>query len=646
MPPGEKNQDRNKLNRLEELKGRLFSKDYEMRIERHDAFTRHKPKNIPDSWQSAQEGMSNFGEKFFMKTSLFKKLFIFSLSFLLLAMVYGSYMFFAGGNTVSPENIEISVFGNAYTSGGEELSLQLEITNKNSSPLQLVDLVLEYPKSSSANLQDTERIRVSLGTIPAGTVRSENVKLTLFGEQGSTKQIKISLEYRVEGSNAIFVKTKLYDVSINSTPINLSVEAPDSISPNQELTLVIKASLNATKPSPAILVSADYPVGFAFTEASPKPSFGNNVWNLGDLSPGAEKTITIKGRMLDVSDGEEKTFHIFTGSQSSTNKSNLDVVFNSIGHTVAIKKSAVEARLSVNGAYQREYSVDTATPINAEITWANNLETKINDLVITAKISGNAVDKKKIDGGSGFYDSAGGTITWDRNSESRFREVSPGESGSVSFFIPPVSVFGSSGGILVDPLVNIEISISGKQELSGYEVTTLNSSTSSTVRIASDVGFATKALYYSGPFANSGPIPPKAEKKTTYTVVWSLTNTANNISKGTVRSSLPQWVSFAGAFTPSGENFAYNASTRELVWNVGRIPKGTGVSLPSKEISFQIIFAPSLSQVGTVPIIVNEAVLTGHDDFANVDVKATKAPLYTRLSNDPAFPTGGERVVE
>ena len=50
----------------------------------------------------------------------------------------------------------------------------------------------------------------------------------------------ISLEYRVPGSNAIFVKNEPYSVTINSTPINLSVDAPATVSPNQVITLDVK----------------------------------------------------------------------------------------------------------------------------------------------------------------------------------------------------------------------------------------------------------------------------------------------------------------------------------------------------------------------------------------------------------------------
>ncbi|MES2315468.1 MAG: hypothetical protein V4486_01900 [Patescibacteria group bacterium] len=643
MEPGEGD----KLNRIEELKRKLFSRNYQTKIEHRESFTDMKTPNIPASWGEGVQVAKDLGEKFFQKTTFFKKFFLFSLGIFVLALGYASYMFFVSGNTVSNDNIDISILGNAFTAGGEELPLQISVTNKNTSPLQLVDLVVEYPKSSETlSGSDTERIRESLGTIDAGAIRNENIKVVLFGEQGTVRPIKVSIEYRVEGSNAIFVKEKSYDVNINSTPINLSVDAPETASSNDEISFNIKAALNATRPAEKILLKVDYPVGFQFVKANPMPSFGNGVWDLGDLAPGAEKNISIEGRMLDVFDGEEKIFKIWTGTQSAADKAAIDVVFNSLEQKITIKKPQIEAGLYIDGVHQREYQGYSNTPITGEIRYANNLDTTINDMQIRATITGNAINRKTINAQQGFFDSSTNTIVWDKNSSSKFQEVNPGDSGSVTFSFTPLSLLSASDGLLSSPSINIDVKISGKQAQEGYDTQNLSNTESSVIKIISDSGLATKALYFSGPFKNTGPIPPQVEKETTYTVVWSLSNTANSISKAQVHSTLPSWVNFVGKFSPSTEDLTYNASTKEITWNVGNIPRGAGITTAGREISFVISLSPSLSQVNTAPTIINDAVLTGHDDFANVDVRVNKGSLTTRLVNDPDFPPSGDRVVE
>jgi hypothetical protein len=104
-------------------------------------------------------------------------------------------------------------------------------------------------------------------------------------------------------------------------------------------------------------------------------------------------------------------------------------------------------------------------------------------------------------------------------------------------------------------------------------------------------------------------------------------------------------MTFVGPFSPTDENLAYNASTKEIVWKVDRIGRGTGITGASRSVAFQVSFNPSLSQVGTAPLIINDAILTGHDDFANVDIRVNKSGLNTKLDNDSAFPANGDMVV-
>jgi hypothetical protein len=641
MPP----EDKEKLGKLEELKSKLFSRNFQTHLEHRDSFTELPKKDVKDFWEEKEKKATNVLEKFFTKQTVFKKFFIYSAVFFGLTLLYAGYIFFAGRNSVSNNNIDISILGNTFAAGGEELPLTVNITNKNPSPLELVDLVIEYPKGPGEDSSSTEHFRESLGEIAAGTMRSENVKLILYGEQGSIKDIKVSIEYRVAGSNAIFVKDKVYEVNITSTPINLTLDSPREVSPNQDVALKVTATLNSTNPAKAILVKLDYPSGFQFVNSTPLPAFGNNVWNLGDLAPGSEHEISISGKMVGVFDGEEKTFKVSTGEQSTANKYSIGVIFNAIAQTVTVKKPFVQADIFINGLNQAQYAIDAKTKVSGEIRYTNNLDTKVDNIVIKAKISGNAYDKRSVSASQGFYESSTNTITWDENSTRELRELNPGEGGSVNFNLSPISLFSASGGILASPTINIDVDISGREDVSGFAQNDLENSTSAVIHLISDVGFSTKALYYSGAFANTGPIPPVADQETTYTIVWTLSNTSNSISNVQIVSSLPAWATFLGKNSPADANLTYNASTKSIVWNADRIAKGAGLTSVSPAVSFQIAVKPSLSQVGESPNIINDAILTGHDDFANVDVRVTRNALTTQLTSDPQFQPGGGEVV-
>jgi len=636
MPP----ENEEKLNRLEEFKKKLWSKESPTKIEHRDTMSPPRELHVPESWGGGADPEAP--ERFFLKTSFFKKFFFFSLAFFVLAIGYASYMFFVGNNTVSAKNIDIFVQGSTFIGGGEELPLTIEIANRNNSSLEQVDLIVEYAKSS-AETQNVERQRQTIGTISAGGKKEVEIKAVIFGEQGSVRPIRIAIEYRVEGSNAIFIREKIYEVTISSTPVDLAFNAPTDASSNQDFSFELKVRQNATEPLSGMLLKLHYPPGFQFGSAVPAPTFGNDVWNLGDLSPGAESKIAVSGKMLDVFPGEEKVFRASVGLSSLTNKDEIEIALNSSEHSVTIEKSSVEARLYINGAYNKQSSVGAGSSVAGEIRYANNLETSLRDVQIRAKLSGSAYGQKGVEVRQGFYNSVENLITWDKNSLRELSEVNPGEQGSVEFSFFPLPLYSSSG-LIKDPAIDIEVSVSGIS--SGTEREELTSRERQSVRIASELGFAARALYYSGPLKNKGPIPPKVGQETTYTILWSLTNTANNVSNATIRTSLPPWSKFLGPIAPENASISYDASTKEIVWNVGEIPRGAGITGADITAAFQVSFTPSLSQVGTAPTLVNDAVLTGHDDFANVNVRVNKASLNTRLGSDPSFPPNGDRVVE
>ena len=637
--------DREKIHKLEDLKTKLFSKSYEPGIERRTDFRYHSKIDVADSWQD-ETNKTKIEADPVMKKSIFKKFFIFSIIFFALAMIFAGYEFFLGGNTISNDNIDISVLGNTFAAGGENLPLQVEIVNKNDSPLELADLVVEYPNGDTNTANNTATLRTSIGTIPAGATHMENVSVVLFGEQGSTQDLKISLEYRVENSNAIFVKETDFNVSISSAPINLTADLPTEASPDQEITLDVKATLNATQTASKMMLKVDYPVGFQFEKAVPAPTVNNDVWSLGDLAPGAERDISITGKLVDVADGESKTFHIWSGSQSDSDPSSIGIIFNSLAQTINIKKPFIEAQLYVNGAYQSDYVSDSKTSINGDIHWTNNLDTKVDNLKIVATISGNEADPKTIFSDKGFYNSATNTLTWDQNSDKDFVEVAPGASGVVSFSLAPLPLF-SANGLVSEPSISVNVSVSADQPLVGNATQSITNSESKTINIISDVNLKTQALYYSGAFTNTGPIPATVGQPTTYTIVWTLSNTANNISGAHVISTLPPWIDFVGPISPPSENLTYNPSTRQIDWNIGGIPPGTGISVGGRSVSFQITFTPSLSQVGTIPLLINDAILTGHDDFANVDVTVDKPSINTDISgSDTSFGSNDAKVIQ
>jgi hypothetical protein len=89
-----------------------------------------------------------------------------------------------------------------------------------------------------------------------------------------------------------------------------------------------------------------------------------------------------------------------------------------------------------------------------------------------------------------------------------------------------------------------------------------------------EVTLTSRALFSTGPFTNTGTLPPKAEEETTYTVLFTTGNTQNDIENARVTAVLGPNVSWVSA---SGEDISYNPSNNTVTWNLGTLASGASV---------------------------------------------------------------------
>ena len=166
------------------------------------------------------------------------------------------------------------------------------------------------------------------------------------------------------------------------------------------------------------------------------------------------------------------------------------------------------------------------------------------------------------------------------------------------------------------------------------------------IKITSEAVFTPNIVYFIGPFQNTGPLPPQVEKETTYTIAWTAVNSSNHISRATVRTVLPPYVRWTNLKAPSGEDVTFNEISREVIWNMGRLEAGVGVTLPPREVAFQVGFFPSVSQLNQTPTISGETSFSGVDEFTGAPIRLTSKALTISLNSDPNFVFTQAKVVE
>lgn len=512
------------------------------------------------------------------------------------------------------------------------------VANKNNADLEVANLSIQYPQGSH-DPEDPTRplsyVREELGSISAGREITRTARAILFGEQGEIQEIKVSIEYKVKGSNATFRKDKVFEVVIGETPVSMTISQPRFINSGDTFTTTITLTLNSSEPLGNVMVRSEYPYGYIVTKSSPAALHDDNIWLLGDMAPGDKKTLTIEGRLLG-ENNEERTFRFYAGvADPRSNDPEFGANLVSSFETIAISRPSVGLSMELNGDRGATYVAPAGQSVTARVSYQNNLSDKIVSPKLQVKLSGSALDRQSVTvQGDGFYNSQSNTITWNLESSNGSDELLPGENGAVSFSFSSLAG-GSSNSEIGVQAVLVGTSLNAGES----QITT---SLDRSVRISSQVTLSSRALFSTGPFANRGVLPPKAETETTYTVTLTAGNTQNDIKNAKVTATLGPNVEWLSA---KGNDISYNPSNNTITWNLGDLPSGTGFSSSAKEVSFQVALVPSLSQVGTAPTLVSGISLTGLDSFTSQTVTVTNSPISTRLTSDPQFVQGDDMVV-
>ncbi len=637
--------------KIDKLKSSLYSRGFTPDSPQESSHLESvKPQEVGGDWKVGEtaETLLRDTSRPQEKRSWIKILFITAAIFFLLSVATAVYMFYGGSSVVSSKNVDISVIGPISVPGGDDLVLDIVVHNKNNVSLESASLLVEYPLGTrvSADLEtELLRDRQELEAIPAGGIIKKTVKAVLFGEKESVKQIEISLEYRVVGSNATFVKELLYDVTISSAPVTLTVEYPVEVNASQQFQMTITAVSNSGQVIRNLLVKAEYPFGFRFDESEPKAISENNVWKLGDLDPASQRKIIIKGRIEGQSE-EERTFRFDTGIASSKNEKIIGVNFLSLLESILIKKPFIDLAISINFDSGPEYITSAGSKVHVSIEWFNTLPVNVLNGIIEMKLSGASLDRNSVVAqNGGFYRSIDNTVIWDKNTNEALSDIGARKTGVVNMDLN-ILKDPQALSLLRNPEILAEVTLKGTRFSSEGAPEEVMSTATKRIKVASNLNATGRLVYSTGPFTNKGPIPPKAEVETTYTATWTVTNSFNSVSGASLYTTLPPYVSWLNKVEPGTEHISFDPGTRQLVWNLDTVSAGTGVTRAARQVSFQLSFLPSLGQVNLSPNIVNVSKISGKDDFTGTTVEMSLPVMTTRLLTDPAMGIGHDQVVK
>lgn len=598
-----------------------------------------KMKPIADNWKPEplppeEDPYEKIMKKRNQQQSFFKKLFIFSIVFVLIAGGVFAYSLFNGKARLSGDHIQVTVQAKPFADSGEELSVQVMVVNENPVPVENARLILKYPTGNARNPDASRTIERNIGLLSSGEVRNELFTLNLYGEQGSVKDISALVEYRIAGSTAIFEKIAQAPVELRSAIASLVVQAPPSTLSGQVIPFRITFSGNSATVVQNALLIAEYPEGCIYQGSDKAPTYDGNVWVLGNLNPGTQQEFTLNLFCTGIVN-TQKAVRFSLGSQSPQNERLIESVYTTSLSSVAINETFLSTELFVNGVrFSETTAVRPGSDATFSIRWKNTLSEPINNAVVRMSIDGNAININRLQANNGYYDSNNRVIVWSGNEVSQFRSIQPGQEGELTVRV------GVLSGLDASAKINANVSIEGF--VRGGEQETVANVIVASVPVATEVQFVTESLHYSGSIQNSGPMPPKVGQKTTYTVSWKLSNSVNILNNTQVKTTLPTGLSWEEVVLPTSESsrIQYNSVTREITWNVGDLPIGQ----ESRIVSFKVGVTPVSGNVGSVVNLTNDVSLTAYDSVTRTSVNQTKRPVTTRTNVDTAM-TGANGIV-
>jgi hypothetical protein len=484
--------------------------------------------------------------------------------------------------------------------------------------------------------------KFDLGTIKPGDKKSEVIRAFIYGEKDEVKQMKINVEYKVKNSGATFYKEKVHELSISSSPLIITPTYPKEINSNQDINFAVEVASNSKETMESFLVMVEYPFGFTYNGSSVAPVKGNNTWLIEGLKPNEKRTIDISGNLVG-QDNEERVFNIEAGTPNEEDGRTISTVLSASKESIFIKRAFLGLKLQLGGStadyvYQRG-------DVNGAIALTNNLPDRIFNTTVEARFSGSAFSSNTVRASQGgFFRSLDKTIFWDSRAIDKLKDLEPGEQVDLNFNFAPLGYLEVPRGSTPD--LSVEVMTRGERILESGAVEKVESRETKKLKFATNTSLTQRVVRSIGKLENSGPIPPKADRETTYTIIWSLTNTWNPATNIQVRATLPPYVKWVNRIDPSTENVTYNQANNEIVWNVNQLLSGAGFGSAAREVMFQVAVTPSLSQVGREAVVLGGVTLKGTDKATGATLENSAPEASTRFSTDPSYRPGDEKVVQ
>jgi hypothetical protein len=516
----------------------------------------------------------------------------------------------------SKEILKVDILSKDVAKTGDEIEYTVKYKNNGNFVLEQPRIVFEFPKNSLTQDGKT-RVAQDLKDIYPGDEEFVKFKGRLLGKENDLKVAKAAISYIPKNITARYEADTTFTTKIESTPMTLDFDLPSRVEKGKEIKYLLNYFSNIDFPLENLSLKIEAVNGFDFEKSEPS-SLDKLEWKLQTLNKAEGGRISVSGK-ITADTGGRLNFTAKIGIW-------LD------GEFVVIKEAQKEVEVIepllfiselVNGS--ANYIANPGENLHYEVFFRNIGSSPFDNLFAMVKLDGSAIDSSTVQSPDGQVQSNSNLIVWDWKQVPALMHLGVQEEGKIEFDVKVKDSWTPSDSEKNNIVIKNNINIS--QIVQDF-----------TTKVNSKLQVLQRGYYQNSAISNSGPVPPIFGQATTYTITWDVKNYFNDVKNVKVRAILPQSVSLTGKILPESESlkFSFDNNSREIIWSAGDVLAGAGLSGASPSISFQVSLSPLPYQRGSFAPIIEDASITGEDQFTGAVVVGSSSAVNTSLPNDSA----------
>lgn len=385
-----------------------------------------------------------------------------------------------------------------------------------------------------------------------------------------------------------------------------TLEVPATMTNGAEQDFIVTVENRGESPAERAMLSLENVTGLIILSTTKTPMVGEpDDLSLGTLPPRARVTVTVHGRVLDVTDAQRTIL-----AQTSFHAHDLPVLTEPAQATYTVR--APELTLTIDAPANEESTIPFLVAVrltNATAAAMQNirLRVRIPDNLTLVQIDPPAAPNRQ-------------PLTW------TFVELPMNKEVTMT-----LTVVGQTD---VHTLATIQASVqketatlqTAQQNVLLAPAPTVTTIAQTTADASSILRFAAEARYTSaaGVQFGYGPVPPKVGKTTGYRVFWTISQPGRLFTNVAVKATLPASADWAGnVSTTAGAGPVFDPVAHIITWQVGEL----AADQTNASASFDLRITPRKDDVGTTVRLLEPTRLTAKD--AGQLVTRLTAPLST-----------------